>query len=86
VPKIRGRWRSHPWQDDPHPGSLVEFAVEIDPAAEAICHDGVDDVQAETGASMIAARGKERIECLAPDIEIHPTAIVGKKNLNILVT
>jgi hypothetical protein len=45
----------------------------------------VDDVQAQARATAITARGEERIERVAPDIDTHAAAIVGKDNFDIVL-
>src|SRR6266436_521902 len=61
------------------------FGIEVEPAAETVGHDAVDDMQAEPGTALIAARGEERIERAAADVHAHAAAIVGKKNLDIFL-
>jgi hypothetical protein len=56
-------WR-HAGQDQLNSRSLTGFAIEIEPATQAIRDDAVDDMQTETGAALIAARREERIEPL----------------------
>src|ERR1700686_3342362 len=59
--------------------------VEVEPAAQAVGHDAVDDMQAEPGATLIAAGREERIEGAAADIEAHAATIVGKDDLDIVL-
>src|SRR5882672_8615126 len=70
--------RRLPRQDQANFRSLAGLAFEMQPATQTIRHDGVDDMEAEAGAALIAAGGEERIEGFAPDIEAHPAAVVGK--------
>src|SRR6202166_5460205 len=56
----------------------------MEPAAQTIGDDAVDDVQAEAGAALVAAGREERIERLAPDIEAHAAAIVGKYHFDVV--
>jgi hypothetical protein len=44
----------------------------------------MDDVQAEAGVALIAAR-EERVEGIAPDLRAYAAAIVGKTDLNIII-
>src|SRR5205807_2035935 len=73
-------------QDDldarPRPG----LGLEIEPSAETIGDDVVDDVQAEAGAALIAPRREERIEGAAPDVQAHAAAIVGEDDLDIVAS
>jgi hypothetical protein len=76
-------WR-HAGKDQLDFRSLAGFAIEIEPAAQAIRDNAVDDMKAEANAASIAARREERIERLAPDIEAHAAAIIGKDNFDIV--
>src|SRR3984893_15328864 len=77
--------RRHPGQDDLDSGAAAGLGIEIEPAAEAIGYDTVDDMQAEPGAALVAARGEERVEGAAPDVEAHADAVVGKQDLDIVL-
>ena len=74
----------HLRQDELNSRSLAGFAIEMQPAAQTIRNDGVDDVQAEAGAASISARREERIERPVPDIEAHAAAIIGKDDFDIV--
>ena len=63
----------------------ARLGIKVEPAAEAVGHDAVDDVQAEPGAALVAARREERIEGAAADVEAHAAAIVGKDDLDIVL-
>ena len=80
-----GGW-GHPRQGDPYFRSLIRFAIKTDLAAQAIRDDRVDDMQAQTSATQIAPRRKERIEGLLPDIDAHATAVVREANFDVLLT
>src|SRR5882672_5731347 len=54
--------RRHPGQDDLDSRAPAGLGIEIEPAAEAIGHDAVDDMQAEPGAALVAARREERVK------------------------
>jgi hypothetical protein len=69
-------WRRHFRQDDRYFCSFAGRAFQIDAAPQAICDDAVYDVQAEASAALSAACGKERIECLSPDIQAHAATII----------
>src|ERR1700738_2289514 len=77
--------RRHPGQDDLDSRAAAGLGIEIEPAAEAIGHDAVDDMQAEPGAPLAAARGEERIAGAATDVEAHADAVVGKQDLDIVL-
>ena len=72
------------WQQYRHFRSLAGFAVETKAAAEAIGDDAVDDVQAEAGASLVAAGREERIESLTPDVRGHAAAVVGEDDFDVV--
>src|SRR5471030_3020289 len=57
--------------------SPAGLAVEIDPAAQTVGDDTVDDMQAKAGAAQVATRREKRIESLAPDTVAHAAAVVG---------
>ena len=65
--------------------SLAGLAVELKAATQTVRNDVVDDMKTEAGASPIAARRKERIERIAPDLGAHAAAIVGKSNFHIVL-
>jgi hypothetical protein len=64
---LRRRRGRHALQDQLDFRPLAGLALETEPAAQVIGDDAVDDMQAEAGAALIAARREERIERLAPD-------------------
>ena len=72
-------------QDDLDSRASAGLRIEVEPAAEAVGHDIIDDVQPESGAALIPARGEERIEGAAPNVEAHAAAIVGKNDLDIVL-
>ena len=72
-------------QDDLDPRAAARLGIEIEPAAEPIGHDAVDDVQAKPGAALVAPRREERIEGAAANIEAHAAAIVGEQDLDIVL-
>src|SRR6478609_1714498 len=72
-------------KDHLNPGAATRLGVEVEPTAQPVGHDTVDDVQAEPGAALIAARGEERVEGAAPDVEAHAAAIVGKQDLDVIL-
>jgi hypothetical protein len=58
--------RRDPRQDDLNPRAAAGLGIEVQPAAEPVGDDAVDDMQAKPGAALIPARGEERIEGAAP--------------------
>src|SRR5882757_9536005 len=52
------------------------FGFQIDPAAQTIGHDVVDDVQSEASAALVAPGCEKRVEHLALDLRAHSAAIV----------
>jgi hypothetical protein len=45
----------------------------------------MDNMKAEAGTALIPAGREERIESLAPDIEVHAATVVGKNNLDAII-
>src|SRR5882672_3739105 len=72
-------------QQDLDSGTAARLGIEVEPAAEAIGHDAVDDMQAEPGAALIPARGEKRIESASAHIEAHAAAIVGEDDFEIIL-
>src|SRR5260370_12415692 len=62
--------RRNPGQDHLDPRAAAGRRIEVEPAAQAVGHDVVDDMQTEPGAALIAAGREERIKRPAP----HPPA------------
>src|SRR5882757_2211562 len=58
----------------------------MESASQIIRDNGMNDMQAEPRAAAIAACREERIEGLAPDVKAHAAAVVGKKDINGVVT
>ena len=77
--------RRHTREDQSDFCSLAVFAVEIAPAAQAMGHDVVDDMQAEAGVALITASCEKWIEGLALDVGTHIAAVVGEQNFDIVV-
>ena len=75
----------HARQDESDFRSFAGLAIESEPAAQTIRDDAIDNMQAEARATLIAPRREERIERLTPDTVIHAAAVVGKKNLDIVI-
>jgi hypothetical protein len=73
-------------QDELDPCSLAGSAVQIEPTAQAIRDDVVDDMKTEASVPLIAAGREERIEGFTPDIETHAAAVVGKNNFDIVLS
>ena len=48
----------------------------IDPAAQAVGDDVVDDVQSQAGVALVATGREKRVEHLAPDFRAHAAAVV----------
>ena len=69
-------FRRHSRQNQLDLRSFARFAIQMKLATKTICDDGVDDMQAEAGITLLAAGGEERIECLASDIDTHAAAVV----------
>src|ERR1700689_1656356 len=85
-PSFRGLLqRRHPRKDDLDSRPLPGFGIEVEPAAQAIGHDAVDDMQAKSGTALIAARREERVECTTPDVEAHAATIVGEDDFDIVL-
>ena len=66
--------------------TFAGFTIEMKPAAQVTCNDGMDDMQAEAGVAAIATCREERIEGFAPDLKVHAAAIVGKKDFDSVAT
>src|SRR5258705_9783383 len=77
--------RRHPRQDEVEARASARLGIEVEPAAQTVSHDTVDDVQPQAGAALIAACCEKRIEGPAPDVERHAASIVGKNDLNIIL-
>jgi len=77
--------RRHLRQNDLNPCALAGFGMQIDPPPQAVGHDAVDDMKAETGAALIAAGGEKRVEGPTPDVRAHAAFIVGEQNLDVIV-
>src|SRR5271169_2218370 len=65
--------------------SLAGLAVQTEPTAKTIRDDVVNDMEAKTGAALIAACCEEWVECLVPDVRTHAAAVVGKKNFDTVI-
>ena len=83
-------YRSRPapdlsWEYDPYVSPLPGFAAQAKLSAQTVRHHAVDDMQAEAGAALVAAGGKERIKRLPPDVRAHAAAVVAKDDLDIIV-
>src|SRR5258706_16313593 len=78
--------RRHAWQDNLDFRSPAGLAIEIEPAAQTIRHDGVDHMKAETGAASIATGREKWVERLSPDIETHAAAVVGEQNFDMVIS
>src|SRR6202165_4227019 len=87
APVLLGRLlqRRDPGQDDLDSGAAAGLGIEVEPAAQAVGHDRVDDMQAEPGAALVAAGGEERIKGAAPDVEAHAATIVRENDLDIVL-
>src|SRR6476646_1617065 len=77
--------RRDPGQDDLDSRASAGLGIEVEPAAQTVGYDAVDNMQAESSAALIAARREERIERAAPDVEGHAATIVGKNDLHIIL-
>src|SRR5258708_15033666 len=73
--------RRNPRQDHLDPRAAAGRRIEVEPAAQAVGHDVVDDMQTEPGAALIAAGPEERIESAAPGVGAHAAPPVGEKNI-----
>ena len=58
----------------------------MESTSQIIRDNGMNDMQAEPRAAAIATCREERIEGLAPDVRVHAAAVVGKKDINGVVT
>jgi hypothetical protein len=72
------------WQYKSDRCAFIVLAFEMDHSAQAVGDDIVGDVQAEADTALIAARGEERVESLAADIQAHAATIVGDDDLDIV--
>src|ERR1019366_6731407 len=77
--------RRNAGKDDLDSGAAAGFGIEVEPTAQTVGHDTVDDVQAEAGAALIAPGREERIERTAPDIQPHAATIVRKDDFDIIL-
>src|SRR4051794_14888366 len=71
--KVQRRLARH---DDLYFRARAGFGVQIDPAAQTIGHDVVDDVQSEASAALVAPGREKRVEYVALDLRAHAAAIV----------
>ncbi len=76
----------HPRQEELDFRSLAGLTIEIEPSTQTIRDDAVDNMQAEARAALIAPCREERIERFTPDTATHAATIVGKKNLDNVVS
>src|SRR6266851_6219281 len=58
-------------QDDLDSGTAARLGIEVEPAAEAVGDDAIDDMQSEPSAALIPAGREERVEGAAADVEAH---------------
>src|SRR3979411_3260040 len=72
--------RRHPGPDGLDSRAAPRRGIEVEPPAQTVGHDTVDDVQAESGAALITARREERIERAAPGREYDAHTHGGKKH------
>src|SRR4030088_1492233 len=70
--------RRNAGQDDLDSGAAAGLGIKVEPAAQTVGHDRVDDMQAEPGAALVAAGGEKRIESTAAGGERHAPTISGK--------
>src|SRR4051812_13167217 len=63
--------RRHPGQDDLDLGAAARLGIQVEPPAQPVGHDAVDDMQAEPGAALVPPGGEEWIERPPPDVETH---------------
>jgi hypothetical protein len=57
-------------------------AFKIEPTAQTVRHDVVEDMQAKACTAQMVARREEWIEGLTPDFGAHAATIVGKQNFD----
>ena len=63
---------------------LVPALTQHHPAAELLSDKIIDDMQAQSGAALVAARRKERVERLPLHVRRHSGPVVGKNDLDIV--
>jgi hypothetical protein len=80
---LLGRWRQTR-QNDLDRRSLAQLALKLEPAAQVIGDDAVDDVQTKAGTAPVATSREEWVKRLTLDLQTHATAIVGKNDLDTI--
>ena len=74
-----------PGQNDLKFRPRARRTLKIEPAAQTVRHDVVEDMQAKAWAAEIVTRREEWFEGLPPDLGAHAAAIVGKQNFNAVL-
>jgi hypothetical protein len=64
-----------PWQNDLKFRPSARRTVKIEPTAQTVRHDVVEDMQAKASTTEMAARRVEGIEGLTPDVGAHAATI-----------
>ena len=77
--------RCDPWQNDLKFRPRARRTVKIEPTAQTVCHDVVEDMQAKACTAQMVARREEWIEGLTPDLGAHAATIVGKQNFDAVL-
>src|ERR1700704_4110241 len=77
--------RRNPGKDDLDTRAAAGLGMEVEPAAQTIGYDTVDDMQAQPGASLTATRREKRIQRPAPDVETHAATIVGENDFDVVL-
>ena len=76
----------HAGQDQLNSCSLAGFAIKMEPAAQTIRDDGMDDVETQTSTALIPAGCEKWIEGFASDIKAHAASVVYEENFNVIMS
>ena len=75
-----------PGQNDLKFRPRARRTVKIEPTAQTVRHDVVEDMQAKACTAEMAARRVEWIEGVTPDVGAHAATIVGKQNFDAVLS
>jgi len=78
--------RCDPWQSYLKFRPRARRTVKIEPTAQTVRHDVVEDMQAKACTAEMAARRVEWIEGVTPDVGAHAATIVGKQNFDAVLS
>src|SRR5262245_30673417 len=76
--------RRHPWDGDAKSGAPAQPRLESHAAAELLRHQIENDMQAETGAALVAPRGEEWIEGAPLNLLAHADTVVGYEQVDVV--